>query len=346
EALAALGIPTSRALSVVTSRTPVWRERQEQGAMLLRLAPSHVRFGHFEYFFYTEQPAPLRQLADHVIDAHFPSCWQAANPYQAWYADVIARTARMVALWQAYGFCHGVMNTDNMSILGITFDFGPYAFLDDFDARHVCNHSDDRGRYAYNRQVPVAHWNLAALGQALSGLIPVEALRTELDRFPEHYNAAYLAAMRARLGWLGEDAGDARRIDELLQLMQGSGVDYTLFFRRLGALEPGQVATHLRDDFVDRSGFEAWARDYAARGEQGGGGQGERQARMQAVNPRFVLRNYLAQVAIDAAEAGDFSEVQRLHQVLSRPFDEQPAHDAYARRPPDWGRHLEISCSS
>jgi uncharacterized protein YdiU (UPF0061 family) len=314
--------------------------------MLLRLAPSHVRFGHFEYFYYTKQHELLAQLAEHVLREHYPQCQADAEPYEAMFREIVERNAELIARWQAYGFCHGVMNSDNMSILGITFDFGPYAFLDDFDANFICNHSDHAGRYAYSNQVPIAQWNLAALGQALTPFVPVEALRAALDLFPPLYQAHYLDLMRRRLGFTSAEEGDGALVERLLQLMQGSAVDYSLFFRRLGEDAPQQALRTLRDDFVDLAGFDAWSLDYAARAEREGGGQAERQRRMHAVNPLYVLRNYLAQQAIEAAEQGDYAPVRELHQVLGQPFTEQPGMQRYAQRPPDWGKHLEISCSS
>ena len=347
EALHALGIPTTRALCVIGSDTPVWRERQERAATLLRLSPSHVRFGHFEYFYYTRQPELHKQLADHVLAAHFPECVEAQQPYLAMFRTVVERNAELIAKWQAYGFCHGVMNTDNMSILGLTFDFGPFAFLDDFDARFICNHSDHEGRYAYSNQVPIAHWNLSALAQALTPLIEVEALREALGLFLPLYQAHYLDLMRRRLGLLTAEDDDQGLVERLLQLMQGSAVDYTLFFRRLGEQPAPLALSQLRDDFVDLTGFDNWSEALLARlGRQPEEAQPARQARMNAVNPLYILRNYLAQNAIEAAEAGDYSEVRRLHQVLCAPFEAQAGMEAYAQRPPDWGKHLEISCSS
>jgi uncharacterized protein YdiU (UPF0061 family) len=326
---------------VVASDTPVWREKQERAAMVLRLAPSHIRFGHFEYFYYTQQPELQRQLGEHVLANHFPGCLTQPEPYLDMFREIVERNAELIAKWQAYGFCHGVMNTDNMSILGITFDFGPFAFLDDFDANFICNHSDHEGRYSFSNQVPIAHWNLSALAQALTPFISVEALREALGLFLPLYEAAYLDLMRRRLGFTVAEDGDKVLVERLLALMQSSGVDYTLFFRRLG--EEGSLAV-LRDDFVDLLGFDGWAADYQARVErdvvEG------RTERMNAVNPLYILRNYLAQNAIDAAEAGDYDEVRRLHQVLGAPFTEQPGMEAYAQRPPEWGKHLEISCSS
>ena len=346
EYLHALGIPSSRALCVVGSSTPVWRERQESAAMVLRLAPSHVRFGHFEYFYYSKQPEQLKELVEHVLACHFPECREQEQPYLALFRTVVERNAELIAHWQAYGFCHGVMNSDNMSILGITFDFGPYAFLDDFDAQHICNHSDDSGRYSFSNQVPIAHWNLSALAQALTPFIEVDALRQTLGLFLPLYQAHYLDLMRRRLGLTRADEHDQTLIERLLQLMQGSAVDYQLFFRRLGEQAPAQAVASLRDDFVDLAGFDQWASDYCARAAEGDDDQDARRTRMHAVNPLYVLRNYLAQQAIEAAEQGDYGPVRELHQVLSQPFEAQAGMARYAERPPQWGKHLEISCSS
>ncbi|WP_236233803.1 protein adenylyltransferase SelO [Pseudomonas tohonis] len=346
EHLHALGIPSSRALCVTGSSTPVYREKKETGAMVLRLAPSHVRFGHFEYFYYTRQHEQLKTLGEHVLACHFPECLEAEEPWLAMFREIIERNAGMIARWQAYGFCHGVMNTDNMSILGITFDYGPYAFLDDFDANHICNHSDDSGRYSFSNQVPIAHWNLAALAQALTPHIAVDALREALELFLPLYQAAWLDLMRRRLGFTRAEEGDEALVQRLLQLMQTSAVDYTLFFRRLGETTPEQAVAVLRDEFVDLAGFDAWAAQYVERATGEGDDQDARRQRMHAVNPKYILRNYLAQRAIEAAEQGDFAEVRQLHAVLARPFDEQPGMERYAERPPEWGKHLEISCSS
>ncbi|CAD5107347.1 protein adenylyltransferase SelO [Zestomonas carbonaria] len=346
EHLHALGIPTSRALCVTGSTTPVWREKRETAAMLLRLARSHVRFGHFEYFYYTGQHEHLTTLGEHVLASHFPECQAQERPYAALFREVVKRNAGLIALWQAYGFCHGVMNTDNMSILGITFDYGPYAFLDDFDANHICNHSDDSGRYSFSNQVPIAHWNLAALAQALTPFVEVEELRETLGLFLPLYQAHYLDLMRRRLGFTSAEEEDQELVQRLLQLMQGSAIDYSRFFRRLGEEVPEQALKALREEFVDLAGFDAWGSAYRARVERDGGEQADRQARMHAVNPKYILRNYLAQQAIEAAEQGDYAPVRELHAVLSRPFDEQPGMDRYVERPPEWGKHLEISCSS
>ncbi|WP_273823179.1 protein adenylyltransferase SelO [Pseudomonas asplenii] len=347
EALQALGIPSSRALCVIGSDTPVWRERQERAAMVLRLAPSHVRFGHFEYFYYTQQTEQHKQLAEYVLAQHFPECLAQPEPYLAMFREIVERNAELIAKWQAYGFCHGVMNTDNMSILGITFDFGPFAFLDDFDAHFICNHSDDQGRYSFSNQVPIGQWNLSALAQALTPFISVEALREALGLFLPLYQAHYLDLMRRRLGLTTAEDGDQQLVEDLLQRMQVGGVDYSLFFRRLGDQPAHLAVARLRDDFIDLRGFDAWAERYTARvAREPDQDEARRQARMHAVNPLYILRNYLAQRAIEAAEKGDYTEVRQLHAVLSQPFEEQPGMEVYAERPPEWGKHLEISCSS
>ncbi|MCU1749043.1 protein adenylyltransferase SelO [Pseudomonas sp. 6D_7.1_Bac1] len=347
EALHALGIPTTRALCVIGSDTPVWREKQERAAMVLRLAPSHVRFGHFEYFYYTKRPEQQKVLGEHVLAMHFPECLEAPAPYLAMFREIVERNAELIAKWQAYGFCHGVMNTDNMSILGITFDFGPFAFLDDFDAHFICNHSDDQGRYSFSNQVPIGQWNLSALAQALTPFISVDALRETLGLYFPLYQAHYLDLMRRRLGLTTGEDDDQKLVEKLLQLMQNSSVDYSLFFRRLGEETAELAVARLRDDFVDIKGFDAWAELYCARvARDGNRDQDQRRTRMHAVNPLYILRNYLAQNAIDAAESGDYAEVRRLHAVLSKPFEKQPGMEHYAERPPEWGKHLEISCSS
>ena len=347
EALFALNIPSSRAACVIGSDTPVWREKQERAAMVLRLAPSHIRFGHFEYFYYTKRPEQQKQLGEHVLAMHFPECLEQPEPYLAMFREIVERNAELIAKWQAYGFCHGVMNTDNMSILGITFDFGPFAFLDDFDAHFICNHSDDQGRYSFSNQVPVGQWNLSALAQALTPFISVEALRETLGLYLPLFQAHYLDLMRRRFGFTTAEDDDQQLLENLLQLMQNSGVDYTLFFRRLGEESADQAIARLRDDFVDIKGFDAWGERYVARvARDGDADQQQRRARMHAVNPLYILRNYLAQKAIDAAEQGDYAEVRRLHAVLSNPFEQQAGMESYAERPPEWGKHLEISCSS
>jgi uncharacterized protein YdiU (UPF0061 family) len=254
-----------------------------------------------------------------------------------------------MADWQAVGFCHGVMNTDNMSILGLTIDYGPYGFLDAFDPGHVCNHSDHQGRYAYARQPNVAFWNLHALAQALLPLIDdQEAALEALEPYKTEFAATLDARMSAKLGLSATQDGDRALAEGLLQRMAADRADFSIAFRRLAGFDSrdGAINEALRDLFIDREAFDAWARNYAARLRSENSVDAERALRMNRVNPKYLLRNHLADTAIRAARGGDFSEVQRLLKVLSAPFDEQPEHAAYADFPPDWAQHIEVSCSS
>ncbi|WP_083384069.1 protein adenylyltransferase SelO [Cupriavidus sp. USMAHM13] len=363
EAMAALGIPTTRALAIVGSDAPVRRETIETAAVVTRLAPTFIRFGHFEHFAAHDDVASLRALADFVIDRFLPACRDDAQPYQALLREVTLRTADLVAQWQAVGFCHGVMNTDNMSILGLTIDYGPFGFLDAFDANHICNHSDNQGRYAYSQQPQVAFWNLHCLAQALLPLwrdpqageagkeAAIAAARAALDPFRERYASAFFRLYRAKLGLrrLGErDEDDEPLLTSLFQLLHGQRVDYTLFWRHLSRISSadGSRDAPVRDLFLDRAAWDAWADQYRARLRAEQSDDAARAAAMLAVNPKYVLRNHLAETAIRHARDKDFSEVERLLAVLSRPFDEQPEAEAYAALPPDWAAGLEVSCSS
>jgi uncharacterized protein YdiU (UPF0061 family) len=349
EAMYALGIPTSRALCVTGSEAPVRREEIETAAVVTRLAPSFIRFGHFEHFSYSDQHAALKALADFVIDAFYPGCRAGAgfsgNPYAALLAAVSTRTAAMVAQWQAVGFCHGVMNTDNMSILGLTMDYGPFQFLDAFDPNHICNHSDDRGRYAYNKQPNIAYWNLFWLAQALLPLIGEQELAlAALEPYKTVFPRELEARMRAKLGWSDGQPQDGELIDALLGLLARDRVDYTIFWRRLSRHVAGDARDSVRDLFLDRDAFDAWLLRFAARSS--GTSPAQQSALMLRNNPNYVLRNHLGEQAIRAAKLGDFSEVERLLAVLEHPFDDQPGMDAYAGFPPDWASSIAISCSS
>ncbi|MBP1202212.1 uncharacterized protein YdiU (UPF0061 family) [Duganella sp. 1411] len=352
EAMHALGIPTSRALSVAGSDQGVVRETIETSAVVIRMAPSFVRFGSFEHWFYRNKPEELKILADYVIERFYPELRAEDNPYVGLLREVTRRTAHMIAHWQAVGFMHGVMNTDNMSILGLTLDYGPFGFMEAFDPDHICNHTDQQGRYSYTNQPQVGHWNCYALGQALLPLIgEVEAAQAALDVYQPAFAAKLDELLHAKLGLTPlEQHADADRalFDAMFALMQANGVDFTLFFRRLGGLRAADAGGDepLRDLFIDRPAFDAWAGQYRARLQAQASDDTARQLAMNKINPKYVLRNYLAQVAIEKAQNKDFSEVERLLAVLRRPYDEQPEHDHYAALPPDWASHLEVSCSS
>nr|C5CNS8.1 RecName: Full=Protein adenylyltransferase SelO [Variovorax paradoxus S110] len=349
EAMHGLGIPTTRALCVTGSDARVYREMPETAAVVTRVAPSFIRFGHFEHFSASQRDAELRALADYVIDRYYPDCRSTSrfngNAYAAFLEAVSERTAALLAQWQAVGFCHGVMNTDNMSILGLTIDYGPFQFLDGFDPRHICNHSDTSGRYAFNQQPNVAYWNLFCLAQALLPLIgdqeiAVAALESYKTVFPREFESR----MRAKLGLAEPAEGDRALIEGVLKLMAAEKVDYTIFWRRLSQHMAGGNAEPVRDLFLDRAGFDAWLLSFSERHAQLPRAQAA--DLMLRSNPKYVLRNHLGQQAIEAASQKDFSAVATLLALLETPFEEHPGADAYAGFPPDWASTIEISCSS
>ena len=352
EAMHGLGIPTSRALCITGSPGLVRREELETAAVVTRVAPSFVRFGHFEHFAANDQEEQLRTLADYVIGRYYPECrspeatspW-GGNPYAALLHSVSERTAQLMAQWQAVGFCHGVMNTDNMSILGLTLDYGPFQFLDAFVPGHICNHSDHHGRYAYNRQPNIAYWNLFCLAQALLPLIEdQDTALAALESYKTVFPDAFMARMHKKLGLTQAQDSSEALVEPLLQLLAQNAVDYTIFWRRLShAVAQGQFET-VRDLFADRVTFDAWLLSYSellALEDKALAAD-----LMLNCNPKFVLRNHLGEQAIRAAKGGDFSELATLQRLLERPFDEHPGHEAYADFPPDWASSISISCSS
>ena len=346
EALHHLGIPTTRALCVVTSDTPVYREKTEKGSTLLRLAKSHIRFGHFEYFYYTKQYEALKTLADYTLEQSFPELVHEPDGYLLFFKEVIHRTAKLIAQWQAVGFAHGVMNTDNMGIIGDTFDYGPFGFMDDFNWHYICNHSDHQGRYAFSQQPNIGYWNCGRLAQALTPLVDnLDELQTILDTYPDIYTSTYLALMKKKLGLVTEESEDEDLIKDLLQHLHKGRCDYTLFFRKLCGFKIDEENQALKQ-FVQSPELTQWLETYSARLKRDPIDENQRCLQMKSQNPKYILRNYLAQIAIDKAEEGDYSEINRLMEVLSSPFDEHPKYEDYAKPPPQWGKKLEISCSS
>jgi len=348
EAMAALGIPTTRALCITGSDQMVLRERPETAAVVTRMAPSFVRFGSFEHWFYNQKHDELKTLADYVIDQFYPALRQADNPYKALLTEVTVRTARLMAHWQAVGFMHGVMNTDNMSILGLTLDYGPFGFMEAFDPHHICNHTDQQGRYSYTRQPQIGEWNCYALGQAMLPLIgTIEDVQSALRIYKPAFGEQFVGLMREKLGLNTRHQDDTALLDHMFGIMQDSHVDFTQFFRKLSTFKPADPANAaVRDLFLDRPAFDEWALQYAARLQAEASNDDQRQLAMNAVNPKYILRNYLAQTAIEKAQNKDFSEIARLLAVLEKPFDEQPENEHYADLPPDWANDLEVSCSS
>ena len=356
EAMHALGIPTSRALAIVGSKQSVIRETAETAAVCTRLAPSFIRVGHFEHFASLQKTERLQELASYLIESHYPECAQDKNPYLALFTAISKRNAELVAQWQAVGFCHGVLNTDNISVLGLTIDYGPFGFLDGFQIDHICNNSDHAGRYAYYRQPQIMHWNMACLA---SGFLPLlelqhseqeaqDALRSSLETFQAVYAHKWQALFRAKLGFEKSIPNDIKLIEQLLQLMHDSRVDFTHFFRRLSAVSKSAPINmiELRDDFLDREKFDQWLTAYVQRLQSETLDDESRAISMNLVNPKFILRNHLAQAAIEKAEHDDFSELTKLHEILKKPFDEQLVEDRYSLSPPADLQTIAVSCSS
>ena len=349
EAMAGLGIATSRALGVTGSDAGVRREEIETAAVVTRIAPSFIRFGHFEHFSHRDQHEELKTLADYVIDRYYPACRTSkafeGNAYACLLQAVSERTAHMVAHWQSVGFCHGVMNTDNMSILGLTIDYGPFQFLDAYLPGHICNHSDTSGRYAFNKQPNIAYWNLYALGQALLPLIGEQELAVAaLESYKTVFPTAFEGLMRAKLGVVDARPGDRDLIEGALKLLSKDRVDYTIFWRRLSQWAAGASVETVRDLFLDRSALDIWLLQYSQQTIDSP--RGLQADLMLKTNPKYVLRNHLGEQAIRAAKLKDFSEVSTLLMLLETPCEEHPGFEAYADFPPDWASSIEISCSS
>ena len=351
EAMHHLGIPTTRALCLIGSPEAVRRETIETAAVICRMAPSHVRFGNFEVFYYRNQHALLAPLADHVIAEHYP---QHAGDYPAWLGEIVERTARLMAQWQAVGFCHGVMNSDNMSILGLTLDYGPYGFMDAFDAGHICNHSDEGGRYAYDQQPMIGHWNCSRLIQACLPLlheVPEQAVAIGseiLDRYPPAYSKEMMQRWLAKFGLQEEREGDVPLINGYLHLLQEGRSDFTRSFRGLAQVGSNVAAPAppMRDEMLNLAAFDAWLAQYRERLRAESSDDAARARRMRAVNPVYVLRNHLVQAAIEQAQRGELGEVDRLMKLMSQPYLEQPGYDAYAAELPAGAHAVEVSCSS
>ncbi len=357
-AMHGLGIPTTHALALIGADNPVRRETIETAAVVTRVATSFVRFGSFEHWASRKQLDELRTLTDYVIDRYYPECRQApageaqteSGAVVRLLRAVLQRTARLMAQWQAVGFMHGVMNTDNMSILGLTLDYGPYGFMDGFNANHICNHTDTAGRYAWNTQPMVGHWNLYRLAEALRPLVDDAApLRAELDKYEAEFEAAFQPLMAAKLGLAQWQDGDQELLDDLWQLMHNQRADFTLAFRRLvHASTPAQPGGPARfeDLFHDLEPAHAWLARYRERLASDPQDADARAAAMLRVNPLYVLRNHLAEQAIQAAKERDTSEIERLLTVLRDPYTERPGYESYCALPPDWAGALEVSCSS
>ncbi len=348
EAMHYLGVPTSRALAVVGSDMTVVRETAETAAVCTRVAPSFLRIGHIEHYGHNQMWLELSATLDYLIQHHYPECHNSATPYLTLLDQISLRTAKMVAQWQSFGFCHGVLNTDNTSLLGLTLDYGPFGFLDQFQVDHICNHSDHGGRYSYHRQPEVLHWNIYCLASAMlqplqdelkrvhgiDGDEAVEYIKNTLNNYNRAYAQTWQTLFRRKLGLATDHEHDLTLLEELMQTLHRDKVDFTQFFRNLSeGLGVPSSMNHWYESYKVRLSVEKESTD-------------ERLENMLAINPKYILRNHLAQHAIELAQKKDFSEVARLLKVLETPFTSQAISDSYAAGPSPELPAIPISCSS
>lgn len=346
EALHHLGIPSSRALCLFDSDEPVQREQLETAAMLIRTSPSHIRFGHFEYFYHSGQKDHLDALFDFCLQHHFDHCQTQQHPKLAMLEEIVISTAKLIAKWQAYGFNHGVMNTDNMSIHGITFDYGPFAFLDDFEPGYICNQSDHQGRYAFDNQPAIGLWNLNALAHGFAAYLQIDQLKQALSLYQPTLQQHYTALMLTRLG-LEQDCRNGQQIvNQWLSLLTAEKADYNASFRLLSEFQLTGDNCQLMAHFIDRQRFNQWAELYASARREARKTQDQINQQMRRVNPRFVLRNHLLQAVIEQAQQGDYTGFKQLNQVISAPFDEHPEYPHLAKPPAAESKGVALSCSS
>ena len=334
EAMHHLGIPTSRALCLIASDQKIHRDGMEKAAQIIRLAPSHIRFGTFEVFFYRKQNDQIKILAYYISLCHPELISGSRNKYANLLQNVVTRTAKLIAKWQAFGFCHGVLNTDNMSILGITFDYGPFGFLDEYNPHHICNASDYQGRYSFANQPTIGLWNLHAFAITLSSLVSMEEQKEILSTYEKIFYNEYHSLMAAKLGFPEADEAVKKLIYDCLDLLEQHQIDYTKFFRDL----PSQHSeTH----------FENWHNQHLNLLKTKNISLQKSTALMNKSNPKFILRNHLLQIAIQKADLeNDFSEVAKLQKIMEKPFAEQKKNASYADLPPAWAKEVRISCSS
>jgi serine/tyrosine/threonine adenylyltransferase len=354
EAMHALGIPTTRALAAVSTGEPVYRDRPLPGAVLTRVASSHIRVGTFQYFAARGDLEAIERLSDYVIDRHFPEARDAERPRLALIQAVVERQALLIARWMHLGFIHGVMNTDNTALSGETIDFGPCAFMDSYDPATAFSAIDEFGRYAYANQPNIAQWNLARFAETLLPLVDpnperaVELASEAISAFLPRYQEHWLAGMREKLGISGHEDSDLDLVRDLLRAMHENAADFTLTFRRLCAAAADETAdADARGLFANPGAYDSWAMRWRSRLAIDGRGPNERAKAMRAVNPAFIPRNHRVEQALDAAiDNADFSPFADLLTILSRPYDDQPAFAEYANPPKTGERVFRTFCGT
>jgi len=344
EAMYGLGIPTTRAVAIIGSNEQVKRERLEPGSIVLRTSPSWIRFGSFEYFYYRRKHKELEALAEFTISETFEHLKDDPKRYLKMFEEIVVDTARLIASWQAVGFNHGVMNTDNMSIASLTIDYGPYAFLDDYNPDYICNHTDVEERYSFGNQPYIAEWNLSMLMQALSPIADSDKMAKILFQYRKAYKQYYIELMRKKLGLLNEDDEDAELIKSLLKIMREQPIDYTYFFRILSDYPKSK--RDILDHVIMKRPFEEWFEQYDLRLENEILSLQQRTIKMKKINPKFVLKNYMLQEAIEHAHNKDFSLVDDLLAIAHNPFDEHVKYEHYAKPTPLKYKNLQLGCSS
>ena len=348
EAMAALNIPTTRALCLVGSLTPVYRETQETAASIVRLAQSHLRFGSFEILVHQNNIEALKKLADFCIDNFFFDIDSDSSlKYEAMFVEIVTRTAILMAQWQSVGFCHGVMNSDNMSILGLTIDYGPFAFMEEFKQNFICNHSDHEGRYSFAAQPSVGFWNLRCLAAAFLPLVNESELQDALSGYFSVFNAEMLKLGKLKLGLNKNFENDFQHWTDLLEVLEFCELDFTRFFRSLARWIQSEFKIWTFDCGPEINQLNSWLDLYKKRLKMEAQFCFERTVvQMNGVNPKYILRNAMAEIAIQRANVGDISEVNLLLELLSKPFDENLDFEKYAQKSPIWAKNLSISCSS
>jgi uncharacterized protein YdiU (UPF0061 family) len=325
--------------------------------MVLRVATSFIRFGSFEYYFYEGRYDELKKLTDYVLQQYYPHLLKEENPVLAFLDDVIQKTASLVADWQAVGFAHGVLNTDNMSIHGLTLDYGPFGFIEQYDPEFICNHSDHHGRYAFDKQPEIGLFNVSCLAQALLPVLhedseeAVRLAKMSLAEYQPEYVRAFADLMRKKAGLSHIEqleTADHDLISSLLGLLAEDHVDYTLFFRALSQpMDVDENISNCRNLFIDRPAFDQWFDGYNIRLQSETLSPQQRSEQMKKVNPKYILRNYMAEIAIrKAQDENDYSFIDQLIEVLSDPFAEHECFEHYAGHPPAWAQQIEVSCSS